>query len=32
VRISVDGSGRRSALAPQNYDGRLISASIDYAF
>jgi hypothetical protein len=32
VRISLDGSSRDSVLVPQNYESRLISASIDYAF
>jgi hypothetical protein len=32
VRVNFDGTSRESVITPQNYEGRLISASLDYAF
>ena len=32
VRVNFDGTSRESVITSQNYEGRLISASLDYAF
>lgn len=32
IRVNFDGSTRRSALAPQNFDSQQLTTSIDYAF
>ncbi len=32
VRVNIDGTSRESVITSQNYDGHLISASLDYAF
>jgi hypothetical protein len=32
IRVNFDGSTRRSALAPQNFESQQLTTSIDYAF
>ena len=32
IRVNFDGSTRRSALAPQNFDSQQLTSSIEYAF